>query len=130
MLKKPKHSKRSSGVQIQLRRCEHVYLENEMACRIAKSLVSIGPGTKVPFSKLAEFKQHHDDEVSAEPSAAVYQAALELGDAERMQVNHNGPKHLLPELYEELVDIEAVSSEISEQNPWSKSCRLRSKRSS
>ena len=114
-VEKNKTFKTSSGVQIQRRRCERVYLENEMACLIAKSLVSIGPGTKVPFSKLAEFKHHHDDEVSAEPSATVYQAALELDDVERMQVNHNGPKHLLPELYEELVDIEAISSAISEQ---------------
>ena len=112
MLKKPKHPKEAAGYSSSV---GDANVKNEMACLIAKSLASIGPGTKVPFSKLAEFKQHHDDEVSAEPSAAVYQAALELGDAERMQVNHNGPKHLLPELYEELVDIEAVSSAISEQ---------------
>ena len=79
-IEKTKTHKRSNGIQIQRRRCERVYLENEMACLIAKSLVSIGPGMKAPLPKLAEFKQLHDGEVSAEPSTTVFQEALDFDE--------------------------------------------------
>ena len=109
------HKRKKGGGDIHRRRTESVCLVNDLADLIDKSLVSVGPGAKVPFIKLEEFKELQSGEISIEPSTTVYQDALEISDFERVKINRYGPTHLLPEVYEELVDIEAISPAITIQ---------------
>ena len=115
-IKKSKTLKRQKdGGDIHCRRCDSVRLVNDLAGLIDKSLVSVGPGAKVPFIKLEEFKELQSGEISTEPSATVYQKALEIDGTERVKINRHGPTNLRPEVYEELVDIEALPPAITKQ---------------
>ena len=115
-IKKSKTLKRQKdGGDIHCRRCDSVRLVNDLAGLIDKSLVSVGPGAKVPFIKLEEFKELQSGEISIEPSTIVYQDALEISDTERVKINRYGPTHLLSKVYVELVDIEALSPAITIQ---------------
>jgi hypothetical protein len=53
--------------------------------------------------------------MSIEPSTTVYQDALEIRDTERVKINRYGPSHLLPKVYEEKVDTEALDPAITIQ---------------
>ena len=52
---------------------------------IDKSLVSVGPGLKVPFRKFGEFKELQSVEIAIEPPTTVYQDALDISDTERVK---------------------------------------------
>ena len=109
------HKRNKDGGDIYRKRCKSVRLVNVMTDLIDKSLVSVGPGAKVPYIKLEEFKELQSGGISIEPSTTVYQDALEISDTERVKINRYGPTHLLSEVYEELVDIEALFPAITIQ---------------
>ena len=109
------HKRSKAGGDVQRRRCEEVCLVNSMHGLINKSLVSIADDQKVPFHELEKYKEDLNGEISIEPSATVHQEALEIDDVERVRINHNGPKHLLPSVYKELVDVNALDPAITKQ---------------